>query len=122
MRADDIEPRADHCHASSGCGSRHGGKCDPGLTGKAAEAGIGQFHFGRQAAETPRACLTDAFQLSPDLAAAFGDQPDRNTLLGHGSESLIFGSVCLTLSLSIKETYDHVRDCDPVFEVPDLDP
>jgi hypothetical protein len=44
--ADDVAPQSDHRHTRSGCGGRHGSKCDPGLAGEAAEAGICEFHFG----------------------------------------------------------------------------
>ena len=41
--------------------------------------------------------ITDAFQFRAHLAAALGNQSDRDTLLGHGSGSLMFGGICLTL-------------------------
>ena len=75
--------------ARSRSGRRHRCQRDSSLAGKAAKSGIGQFHLGRQAAETPCARLADPFQLSPDLTVAFGNQSDRDTLLGHGQGNRI---------------------------------
>jgi hypothetical protein len=39
-----------------------------------------------------------------------------------GLGSLILNCSCLTFPPSIMETYDHVRDRDPILEVPNIDP
>ena len=66
--------------------------------------------------------IAQALQLGTHLFAADRREADGYALFGRGSRPLNFRLECLTFFISINKRYDHVRDRDPVFEVPDLDP